>query len=147
MQIWDTAGQERFKTITQTYYKGASGIVLAYSCIDKDSFTNIDTWMKQIKGQASDDVSLLLVGTKCDMPNKAVSFDEGKALADSYGIKFFETSAKNDINVNDALITIAKDIKDKIESKEKPNNLGNNNSNNVTLGNKNENKPNNGGCC
>lgn len=31
MQIWDTAGQERYRTITQTYYKGASGIILAYS--------------------------------------------------------------------------------------------------------------------
>ena len=32
MQIWDTAGQERFRTITQAYYKGAQGIVLAYDC-------------------------------------------------------------------------------------------------------------------
>lgn len=38
MQIWDTAGQERFKNITQTYYKGASGIVLAYSITDPTSF-------------------------------------------------------------------------------------------------------------
>lgn len=34
MQIWDTAGQERFKNITQTYYRGASGIILAYSTTD-----------------------------------------------------------------------------------------------------------------
>jgi len=41
MQIWDTAGQERFKNITQTYYKGAAGIILAYSVIDANSFNNI----------------------------------------------------------------------------------------------------------
>jgi small GTP-binding protein len=35
MQIWDTAGQERFRTITQSYYKGAQGIVLAYDCTSK----------------------------------------------------------------------------------------------------------------
>lgn len=41
MQIWDTAGQERFKNITQTYYRGAKGIVLTYSITDSTSFSNI----------------------------------------------------------------------------------------------------------
>lgn len=41
MQIWDTAGQERFKNITQTYYKGAAGILLVYSITQPSSFTNI----------------------------------------------------------------------------------------------------------
>jgi len=35
MQIWDTAGQERFKTITQTYYKGAMGIIMTYAVNDR----------------------------------------------------------------------------------------------------------------
>lgn len=38
LQIWDTAGQERFKNITQTYYKGAAGIILTYSITDRTSF-------------------------------------------------------------------------------------------------------------
>lgn len=41
MQIWDTAGQERFKNITQTYYKGSAGIIMAYSIIDPSSLENI----------------------------------------------------------------------------------------------------------
>lgn len=41
LQIWDTAGQERFKNITQTYYKGAAGIILTYSIIDRTSFENV----------------------------------------------------------------------------------------------------------
>lgn len=41
LQIWDTAGQERFKNITQTYYKGAVGIILAYSVTDENTFNNI----------------------------------------------------------------------------------------------------------
>lgn len=41
LQLWDTAGQERFRTITETYYKGAHGIVLTYSIDDRKSFENI----------------------------------------------------------------------------------------------------------
>jgi Ras-related protein Rab-8A len=38
LQIWDTAGQERYRTITQTYYKGAYGIILTYSIDSLRSF-------------------------------------------------------------------------------------------------------------
>jgi len=118
VQIWDTAGQERFKTITQTYYKGAMGIILSYAVNDRESFQNIENWMKQIRQHASDDVCKILVGNKSDMPDRVVDTEEGRRLADSYGIKFFETSAKEDLNVNDAFHTIAREIKEKIVSKE-----------------------------
>jgi Ras-related protein Rab-8A len=52
LQIWDTAGQERFKNITQTYYKGAAGIILTYSIIDRQSYDNIERWMTQIESNA-----------------------------------------------------------------------------------------------
>ncbi len=114
MQIWDTAGQERFKTITQTYYKGAMGIILTYSIAEPDTFKNIENWMKQIQQQASENVCKILVGNKCDVAERGVEYDEGRRLADKYGIPFFETSAKSGINIEDTFMTIARDIKNKI---------------------------------
>ena len=52
LQIWDTAGQERFRNITQTYYKGAAGIILTFSIVDRNSFENIERWMNQIENNA-----------------------------------------------------------------------------------------------
>ena len=46
LQVWDTAGQERFRTITQTYYKGAMGILLVYDCTEEVTFNNIQNWLK-----------------------------------------------------------------------------------------------------
>lgn len=46
LQIWDTAGQERFRNITKTYYKGAQGVILAYSVTDRQSFENVEGWLR-----------------------------------------------------------------------------------------------------
>jgi len=46
VQIWDTAGQERFRNITQTYYKGAHGVILTYDCTSVESFENTKNWLK-----------------------------------------------------------------------------------------------------
>lgn len=48
VQIWDTAGQERFRTITTSYFRGAQGILLVYDVTDRQSFTSVRDWMKQI---------------------------------------------------------------------------------------------------
>ena len=69
LQIWDTAGQERYKNVNQTYYKGAIGIILAYSITDKSSFENVENWIKQIHEHASSDVIKVLVGNKSDLRN------------------------------------------------------------------------------
>ena len=75
--MWDTAGQERFRTITQTYYKGAMGIVLVYDCTEEVTFNNITNWLKQIEQHASDDVMKILVDNKIDLPNRVIETERG----------------------------------------------------------------------
>ncbi len=60
-------------------------------------------------------VNKILIGNKCDMTEqRAVSHEEGEGLAKEYNIHFFETSAKQDINVEKAFITIATDVKNRL---------------------------------
>ncbi|XP_030928020.1 ras-related protein RABE1c-like isoform X2 [Quercus lobata] len=94
LQIWDTAGQERFRTIT----------------------TDIRNWIRNIEQHASDNVNKILVGNKADMDEskRAVPTSKGQALADEYGIKFFETSAKTNLNVEEVFFSIARDIKQRL---------------------------------
>merc|ERR1711906_99259 len=95
LQIWDTAGQERFRTITQAYYRGAMGILLVYDVTDDKSFNNIRTWMRNIEQHANEQVVKILLGNKCDMPDKKmVTWEQGEQLAKEFDIQFFETSAK-----------------------------------------------------
>lgn len=115
LQIWDTAGQERFRTITTAYYRGAMGILLVYDVTDQNSFNNIRNWVRNIEQHASDSVNKILVGNKCDLSDKKViDFEAGNQLAEEYGIKFLECSAKSEINVDEAFISLAKDIKSRL---------------------------------
>mmetsp|Transcript_15475 Transcript_15475/g.30564 ORF Transcript_15475/g.30564 Transcript_15475/m.30564 type:complete len:214 (-) Transcript_15475:126-767(-) len=119
LQIWDTAGQERFRTITTAYYRGAMGILLVYDVTDEQSFNNIRNWIRQIQQHAADNVNKILIGNKCDMlEKKVIETARGQALADEFGIKFFETSAKNNHNVEKAFFEIARDVLKGLADKE-----------------------------
>eukprot|EP00802_Teleaulax_amphioxeia_P015718 Tamp_15814.p2 GENE.Tamp_15814~~Tamp_15814.p2 ORF type:complete len:211 (+),score=46.47 Tamp_15814:726-1358(+) len=119
LQIWDTAGQERFRTITTAYYRGAMGILLVYDVTDEQSFNNIRNWMRQIQQHASENVNKVLVGNKCDMlDKKVVETSRGQALADEFGIKFYETSAKKNLNVDQAFTDIARDVMRRLQEQE-----------------------------
>jgi GTPase SAR1 family protein len=82
------------------------------------SFDNIRQWIRNIETHASEDVEKMILGNKCDMDEKrAVSKERGDALALEYGIPFLETSAKNNINVEQAFTQMAAAIKKKMDSK------------------------------
>jgi len=117
LQIWDTAGQERFRTITKTYYKGAHGIILTFDVTDENSFKNIRNWVKQIEQNAQNNVCKVLVGNKCDREDRKVTFEEGSKLASEFNMKYFETSAKTNQNVNETFTFLTIDILKNTENK------------------------------
>ncbi|RYR03172.1 hypothetical protein Ahy_B06g082010 isoform A [Arachis hypogaea] len=86
---------------------------------------DIRNWIRNIEQHASDNVNKILVGNKADMDEskRAVPTSKGQALADEYGIKFFETSAKTNLNVEEVFFSIARDIKQRLadtDSKSEP---------------------------
>ena len=64
LQIWDTGGQERFRTITQSYYRSANGIVLCYDITCRQSFNSLQRWIDDVSKFAAPNVAKLLVGER-----------------------------------------------------------------------------------
>eukprot|EP01116_Phalansterium_solitarium_P014354 TRINITY_DN31973_c0_g1_i1.p1 TRINITY_DN31973_c0_g1~~TRINITY_DN31973_c0_g1_i1.p1 ORF type:complete len:207 (-),score=46.90 TRINITY_DN31973_c0_g1_i1:172-792(-) len=110
LQIWDTAGQERFRTVTTAYYRGAHGIMVVYDVCDERSFGNVQNWLRAIDQHANESVAKLLVGNKCDqIDRRVIEKQQGSELAAAFKVKFFETSAKSCLGVDDAFIALARE--------------------------------------
>lgn len=114
LQIWDTAGQERFHTITTSYYRGAMGIMLVYDITNAKSFDNIAKWLRTIQEHANVEVEKMILGNKCDMEDKRViSKERGETIARENSVKFLETSAKTNVNIERAFTELSESILDK----------------------------------
>ena len=120
LQIWDTAGQERFKNITSSYYRGGNGVLVVYDITDRESFENLTSWLIEIEKNANKNVYKLLIGNKVDLEDKRkISVQEGKDFAESNGMKFIETSAKDNTKVQEAFELLTSEIMKANINKEK----------------------------
>jgi len=115
MQIWDTAGQEKYKAISASFIKRADAVLLTYAVNNRQSFQHVVDWIEQIKNNTAEDVCIILIGSKCDVENRCVEYSEGEALAKELGVDFFETSSKENINIDQVFMTAANKVKEKLE--------------------------------
>ncbi|CAJ1933488.1 unnamed protein product [Sphenostylis stenocarpa] len=116
LQIWDTAGQERFQSLGVAFYRGADCCVLVYDVNSMKSFDNLNNWREEFLIQASpsdpENFPFVVIGNKIDIDggnSRVVSEKKARAWCASKGnIPYFETSAKEGINVEEAFQCIAK---------------------------------------
>jgi len=120
MQLWDTAGQERFQSLGVAFYRGADACALVFDLTEKKTFENLNTWREEFLVQSApsnpDDFPFMVIGNKFDLKEKrAVSLKQATEFCQSKGIvqqgtekpMFFETSAKDSMNVNSAFHMLA----------------------------------------
>ena len=120
-------------------------LIIIYDVTNKESFDRINFWVKTINDNTDSDkkISRIIVGNKIDLENeRQIPKEEGEKMAEAYSLKYFETSAKENIGINDFMKIFIKDI---VNEKEKPNNEKNNGT--IQLDNPNENGAKNWLCC
>jgi Ras-related protein Rab-2A len=122
IQIWDTAGQEDFRAITRAYYREACAALLVYDATNRQSFTEIRTWLQAVRNNSTNDhIVMTLVGNKSDLcgrhtGSRRVKTAEGEKFADNHGMLHIETSAKSGANVNEAFSRTALAVYQKLQS-------------------------------
>jgi len=113
MQIWDTAGQERFQSLGVAFYRGADSCVLVFDVLQPKTFDNLDSWRDEFLIQAGprdpDNFPFVVLGNKIDVDARVVAQKRAHAWCQAKGnIPYFETSAKEAINVEQAFQVIAR---------------------------------------
>ena len=105
LKIWDTAGQERFKSLTMTFYKQSQGMIICFDLTKRKTFESVRRWIVAVSTNCDANVATLLVGNKCDLEHeRTVSKEEGEQLAAENNMLYFETSARDGTNVDQAFI-------------------------------------------
>ncbi|KAM9355160.1 ras-related protein Rab-15-like isoform 1-T1 [Pholidichthys leucotaenia] len=107
VQIWDTAGQERYQTITKQYYRRAAGIIFVYDITNEQSFKHIANWVTDVDESVLQKMQTILVGNKSDEESRReVTKEQGRKLAEYYGMDFFESSAATSVNITESFMRL-----------------------------------------
>ncbi|RMZ82443.1 hypothetical protein DV737_g2071, partial [Chaetothyriales sp. CBS 132003] len=124
LQLWDTAGQERFQSLGVAFYRGADCCVLVYDVNSPKSFETLDSWRDEFLIQASprdpDSFPFVVLGNKIDLGDDRRMISQKRALTycQSRQMPYFETSAKESVNVEQAFEVIARNALQQEESEE-----------------------------
>ena len=119
MQIWDTCGSERFKSLTSSFIKTCSAFILIFDLTRKNTFHNIDHWIKIIKENTSPKF-MILIGNKSDLINER-NIDKEIILdyCEKNLFNYMEISAKNNLNIEKLFKEVAYQLYNDIKKSEK----------------------------
>ncbi|XP_006866879.1 PREDICTED: ras-related protein Rab-17 [Chrysochloris asiatica] len=118
-EIWDTAGQEKYHSVCRLYFRGANAALLVYDIASKDSFLRAQQWLGDLESEfLPGDIVVMLLGNKTDLSDeRQVTFEEGKAFAESKRLLFMEASAKLNHQVSEAFSAVARELLQRQEEK------------------------------
>ena len=156
LQIWDTCGQELYRSLITNFYRNSSLAIMVYAINSKESFENIDMWLRELRTHASPDAKVFLIGNKVDLEeNREVTKEQGEQFCKDYKINvFMEASAKTGLNAQNIFLKAAETLYEdyiKYEKKREQaggkfiNNYGNQPLNNTRIDDKPKKQQ--GGCC
>jgi Ras-related protein Rab-2A len=123
LSLWDTAGQETYKSVTRSYFRGASGALLVFDISRRPTFAHVKDWLDDLRNIADKDIVVILVGNKSDLASteaenrREVTTQEAEEWARANGVlEYVETSAKSGKGVELAFARVAERIYQNIEA-------------------------------
>ena len=108
LYFWDLGGQKHALFANEYYFVQAVGAMVIFSLNNLSSFENIDFWLSKLK-ELSGDIPYVIVGNKTDL-NREVGQEIVDNKLKDLDVKYFETSAKLNENVDSAFESLSIEI-------------------------------------
>ena len=90
------------------YYRGAAAAIIVYDITRPNTFKTLKNWVEELRNQGPKDIAIAIAGNKADLANlREVDTETAKAYAEEIGAMYVETSAKDDLNVQDMFVQIS----------------------------------------
>ena len=82
-------------------------MIIAFDLTNQATFDGVKTWINSIYKHSDPSIAKVLVGNKCDLEeDRIVTSQEARKIAEEHGMEYFETSAKNSINIKEMMTHI-----------------------------------------
>ena len=111
IKLIDTAGQEKYKALAKSYFKNVDGVLFVFALNKKDSFDNIINWINLFKDNhnGKEGIPMYLIGNKSDQ-EREVQKDVIDDFISKNNYKYFETSAKENIGIDELFQELSEDL-------------------------------------
>jgi len=113
LNIWDFGGEEKYRVLFPSYANGAAAALILFDTTNEKSLNDVANWVKIIEDNSMPNVVKLLIATKIDLKEKReVSKKKAMEYCNNYNWckEIIKTSSKTGENVEEAFITIAKNL-------------------------------------
>ena len=110
LQIWDTCGQELYRSLITNFYRNSSLAVMVYAINNRESFENIDVWLKELRTHSNPDTKVFLIGNKVDLEeDRVIKREQGEEYSKENKFNIFmEASAKSGFNAQQIFVEAAR---------------------------------------
>ena len=110
MKIYDNTSASKVFSYSNKSLSSAQGIILYYSVCDRNSFNILKSNLNKIMSMNKYDFPMVMVGNDSDLPNRQVNYEEAKALADSYGLSFYEVSINSGLGMAPMFLDLGEQV-------------------------------------
>ena len=123
LKLMDTSGQELYRSLSKSYFKNSDGVLFVFALNNEQSFTDISEWINFFNENCfRDNIPKYLIGNKCDLDSK-VNQALINEIANNNDMKYFKTSAKEKININNIFEEMGEKLYEEYKKSGRENNI------------------------